>query len=130
MVITNGKMVLYGINDINNKLESIIKSFHLKEQHFEIKLILSEAITNAFIHGNKKDASKPIRVKWEINSDFLCISVRDSGKKLGNVEINKNIGEDVLRENGRGLYIISSYADEVRFEEDSIIMKVYCKRTS
>ena len=56
----------YGIKNINEKLEEIIDSLSLCSKVFELKLIMCEAITNAFIHGNKKDSSKPIDVGWKL----------------------------------------------------------------
>lgn len=125
MVITNGKMVLYGIDNINEKLDKIIEFLNLKKQNFELKLILSEAITNAFIHGNNSNKSKPILVRWEMNDKFVNITVKDSGKKLGDLVINNDLEEGILSESGRGLNIISLYADEVKFGENSISMKKY-----
>lgn len=125
MFITDGKMILYGIDNINEKLDKIVESLNLQKQNFELKLIMSEAITNAFIHGNNSNKSKPIVVKWELNDKFVNITVKDSGKKLGDLVINKNVEEDILAESGRGLNIISLYADEVKFADSSIIMKKY-----
>ena len=85
----------------------------------------SEAITNAFIHGNNSNKSKPIFVKWELDDEFVNITVKDSGKKLGDLVINKDIEEDILSESGRGLNIISLYADEVKLGESGIVMKKY-----
>ena len=125
MFITNGEMVLYGIDNINEKLDKIVESLNLQKQNFELKLIMSEAITNAFIHGNNSNKSKPIFVKWELNDEFVNITVKDSGKKLGDLVINKDVEEDILSESGRGLNIISLYADEVKFGENGIVMKKY-----
>lgn len=125
MFITNGEMILYGIDNINEKLDKIIESLNLQKQDFELKLIMSEAITNAFIHGNNSNRSKPIVVKWELNEKFVNITVKDMGKKIGNLVINKDVEEDILSESGRGLNIISLYADEVKFSDSSIIIKKY-----
>lgn len=125
LVITNGEMILYGIDNINEKLDEIIETLDLQKQCFELKLIMLEAITNAFIHGNNSDSSKAIVVKWELNDRFINIIVKDMGKKLEDLVINKDLGEEVLSESGRGLNIISLYADEVRFEGSSIIIKKY-----
>ncbi len=125
MFITNGEMVLYGIDNINEKLDKIVESLNLQKQNFELKLIMSEAITNAFIHGNNSNKSKPIFVKWELDDEFVNITVKDSGKKLGDLVINKDVEEDILSESGRGLNIISLYADEVKFGESGIVMKKY-----
>ena len=125
MFITNGEMVLYGIDNITEILDKIVESLNLQKQNFELELIMLEAITNAFIHGNNSNKSKPIFVKWELDDEFVNITVKDSGKKLGDLVINKDIEEDILSESGRGLNIISLYADEVKLGESGIVMKKY-----
>jgi len=121
---SKGKMVFYGIDNINNKMDNIIESFNLKNQHFEIKLIISEALNNAFIHGNKSDKNKPIYVEWHIDKSNLTLTVTDCGVGIEGLEINKEINNsNIFDENGRGLYIINCYTDEVSFKGNSIIMK-------
>ena len=121
---TNGKVVFYGIEDINNKIDKIIENLNLNNQHFEIKLIISEALNNAFIHGNKSDKNKPIDVKWNIYENNLTLTVTDCGTGIEGLEIKKAINNsNVLDENGRGLYIISCYTDDMEFKGNSIIMK-------
>lgn len=61
-----GKVLLYGIDRISEKLDIIIQSLNLEKQCFEIKLIVTEAVNNAFIHGNKKDKSKPICIEGNL----------------------------------------------------------------
>lgn len=116
-----GKKVFYGIENINQKLDSIINALDLQKYIFEVKLIISEAVMNAYIHGNGGDDSKPIHVEWNIKDDILCVQVKDSG--IGKKQkIIKN-HEDLLSESGRGLFIISAYTDEFYFKENSIVMK-------
>ena len=55
---TTNEVILYGIDNISEKLDGIIHSLNLEKQCFEIKLIMSEAIANAFIHGNNQDKDK------------------------------------------------------------------------
>lgn len=119
-----GKVVFYGTDNINNKMDNIIESFNLKNQHFEIKLIISEALNNAFIHGNKSDKNKPIYVEWHIDESNLTLTVTDCGAGIEGLEINKEVNNsNIFDENGRGLYIINCYTDEVSFKGNSIIMK-------
>ncbi|MBE6062951.1 MAG: ATP-binding protein [Clostridium butyricum] len=119
-----GEKILYGIINMNKNLDDIIASMELKDKVFEVKLILSEAITNAFIHGNSRDSSKPITVTWEMYKNNLCIRVKDCGEKKDKLILNSKKDEiDMLSENGRGLFIISEYSDEVKFEDNTIIMK-------
>ena len=126
MLVTEGKALFYGVDNISEKLDSIIKTLNLEEQHFEIKLIIVEAINNAFIHGNKSDKNKPISVQWELKEKLLSVAVTDCGAGIEDLKKQKEINQDnILEECGRGLYIISCYTDEMKFEGSSIIMKKY-----
>jgi len=126
MSCTKGEMVFYGIEDSSEKLDSIINILNLKNQYFEIKLIMTEAVNNAFIHGNNGDKNKSISVEWEVEENLLRICVTDCGCGFKDIDCCKEINEsNILDECGRGLYIISNYVDEVNFNGSSIIMKKY-----
>ena len=126
MSSTQGKVSFYGVDNISEKLDVIIKPLNLKKQYFEIKLIIVEAINNAFIDGNNSDTNKSISLQWEFKENLFIVSVTDCGDGVKNLNNNKEINEDnILEECGRGLYIISSYADEMKFEGNSIIIKKY-----
>jgi serine/threonine-protein kinase RsbW len=123
---TENEIIFYGLDNINNKLDELIEILNLKSQCFEIKLIVSEALNNSFVHGNKSDKSKPIHMKWELDEKKLILTVTDCGSGIENLESHKEISEDnILEESGRGLYIIGCYTDEVEFKDNSIIMKKY-----
>lgn len=123
MFTKTDQITFYGIDDLSEKLDEIIKSLNLEHEYFDIKLIMSEAITNAFIHGNKKDKSKPIIVKWKLEHDFINISVKDSGEKNSDLNFDEQLDEnDILSESGRGLFIISAYSDEVEYKEGCLLI--------
>lgn len=122
----NGELVLYGLDSINSKLDNIIETLNLKDQHFEIKLVMSEAVNNAFVHGNKSDKNKPIHVKWGMEENNFILTVTDCGTGIKDLEIIRGIDEkNVLDESGRGLFLINCYADEVKCVDNSIIVKKY-----
>ena len=124
MSIIEGKVSFYGVDNISEKLDIIIQSLKLKKYYFEIKLIIIEAVNNAFIHGNNSDKNKPISLQWELKENFLIVSVTDCGYGIKSLINYNEINEDnILEECGRGLYIISSYTDEMEFKDNSIIMK-------
>jgi len=126
MLITKGNIVLYGIDDISEKLDRIIKTLNLEKQYFEIKLIMSEAINNAFVHGNKSDKNKPISIGWNLADDLLKLDITDCGCGFKDLKFCKEINEEnIFGESGRGLYIIGCYTDEINLEGSTIIMKKY-----
>lgn len=121
---TKSGMVFYGLDNINSKLDMIIEKLNLENDIFEIKLIMSEALTNAFFHGNGSDKNKPIHVELEKDEKELTIIVTDCGAGIKELEEHKKNKEDnILEESGRGLFIISCYADGVTIKGNSIIMK-------
>lgn len=122
----NGELVLYGLDSINNELDNIIETLNLKDQHFEIKLVMSEAVNNAFVHGNKSDKNKPIHIKWGMEENNFILTVTDCGTGIKDLEVISEIDEkNVLDESGRGLFLINCYADEVKCIDNSIIVKKY-----
>lgn len=122
-------MIFYGLDSANDKLDKIIKALNLKSQCFEIKLIISEAINNSFVHGNKSDKNKPIYVEWSLDDEKLTLTVTDCGNGIENLEgYRKPSEENILEESGRGLFIIACYSDEVEYKGNSIIMKKCIKQ--
>ncbi|HBV96891.1 MAG: ATPase [Peptococcaceae bacterium BICA1-7] len=51
----------------------------------EIKVAVSEAVTNAIVHGYGTDAGKIIEMAAEIAGDVLTITVEDMGRGIDNL---------------------------------------------
>lgn len=52
----------------------------------EIKTIVSEAVTNAIVHGYKEDDSKLVTLIIVLDNKLLSITVKDDGVGIENVE--------------------------------------------
>ncbi|MBU1318755.1 MAG: ATP-binding protein [candidate division Zixibacteria bacterium] len=75
---------------------------------------ISEGFTNAYLHGNQKEADKQIVLSYDIGDEFLTVTIEDEGvlpftRKLE--EVTRPVDDD--SESGRGLAIIERYIDEV-----------------
>ena len=126
MALGEGNLILYGICGIEDTLESIVSNLNIMQLQFEIKLIMMEAITNAFIHGNNSDIQKPIGLQYELNNNELTIKVTDCGEGVEKILIPDEIkAEDILNETGKGLFLINYYSDEVELKGNSVIIKKY-----
>lgn len=77
---------------------------------------VSEAFTNALLHGNDLNPKKQVKIRIEINKTEITADIIDQGRD-GLDKIGKKRPSSALDEGGRGLDIISHYADEVRIEE-------------
>ena len=79
-------------------------------------LAVSEAFTNALVHGNKRNPCKSIKLSIDINNEALAADITDEGRN-GLDKIKRRCPPDVLSESGRGVDLIQHYASEVGFTE-------------
>lgn len=92
------------INPINPSLEEI----------GEYKTIISEAVSNAIIHGYQFDASKDVYIKATIFEDEVEIIIRDYGIGIKNLEEARTphfTTRPDLERAGMGLTIIDTLSD-------------------
>ncbi len=79
-------------------------------------LAVSEAFTNALVHGNGRRSDKTIVLKLQINGDALVADIIDQGQ--GGLErIKRRQPPSMLSENGRGVDLMEYYASELKFAE-------------
>lgn len=115
---------LYGIDGYNNIIENIIQKLNAYDYYFDIKLILTEALLNAFEHGNKSDKSKPINLFYNFDGKYLNFKITSSEKNLPKINIPESVSnEDLLKDHGRGLYLINSLSDKVEFKDNSLLIQ-------
>jgi len=85
---------------------------------FEIELALQEALANAIRHGCQGDRTKTVQccVTYDVGS--VLIVVRDPGPGFDVTSVADPLeGANVLRGNGRGIFLIKRLMDEVRFAD-------------
>jgi serine/threonine-protein kinase RsbW len=84
-------------------------------------LAVSEALSNAMVHGNKLDPNKDVIVSVKITDDKLTISIKDEGKGFDPSKVpDPTKPENILKDSGRGIHIMRSFIDEVLFDFSSI----------
>lgn len=89
-----------------------------REDIFAIHLSLEEAFVNAVKHGNNADASRHITVDYSIASDRLEVSVSDEGSGFDHENLpDPRDKENLYKSSGRGILLMRSYMDKVRFNE-------------
>lgn len=77
-----------------------------------------EALTNAVIHGNRSDETKKILITYLDCVDKFEVKIIDEGKGFDIESIpDPRLPENVIKPNGRGLYLIKNSVDELCFGE-------------
>jgi serine/threonine-protein kinase RsbW len=85
---------------------------------FRLRVVLSEALTNAIVRGNAEDRTKWVDVRAELVPESIRLSVTDEGPGFDPDAVPEPLAPEQLDEaNGRGLYLIRKLVDTVQFNE-------------
>ncbi len=86
-------------------------------QFFNLVVAMSEAVTNAIIHGNKSDPTRLVRYSVECLADAIRCVVEDEGEGFDPDAVADPLSADnVLREGGRGMFLIRALMQDLRIE--------------
>ena len=87
------------------------------EDLYELRLIFSELMCNAVIHGNRQDMSKKVNVSVEVTTGHISACVTDEGAGFDYVSFLRRAAkcDDLTVEHGRGIYLVYTLADSLSF---------------
>jgi len=81
----------------------------------DIAICVTEIVINGIIHGNQSNPDKKVRVSLEKEDSQVKVVIRDEGKGFNPEDIESPIAEEnLLKEVGRGIFIVKSLMDEVK----------------
>jgi len=85
----------------------------------EIKTVVSEAVTNAIIHGYEEKKDEFIKIYCSIYNDQVEIVVKDEGVGIENIDEAKEplyTSKPELERSGMGFTIMESFMDSMQVE--------------
>lgn len=83
---------------------------------YNLLVAVTEAVNNAIIHGNKTNPNKQVTLSVAKNSDDIIISVLDEGPGFNPDSVrDPRDPENLLRDGGRGVFLIQSLAKSVEY---------------
>lgn len=77
----------------------------------------TEAVNNAIVHGNKSDPGKKVSIICFVGKRMLTIKVKDEGQGF-DLEglLDPRDEENLLKESGRGVFLMRTLMDDVKFK--------------
>jgi anti-sigma regulatory factor (Ser/Thr protein kinase) len=98
---------------------SSMDAFGYPDDHIrKMKVVLSELLVNAILHGNKRDFSKTVTIGHIVDKKAAIISILDEGNGFDPAKVpDPTLPENLARDCGRGLYIAYHYVDQISFSE-------------
>lgn len=89
------------------------------EQLDEIKTVVSEAVTNAIIHGYNGSEDGLVTVEADIEGDMLSLSISDIGAGIEDLELARQplfTSRPELERSGMGFTIMENFMDAFEVE--------------
>ena len=96
-----------------------------------VPVALTEALSNAILRGNHENGAKYVRVRAKVDHHTLVMEVSDEGEgfDLEGCTIDPTEGENLLREDGRGLFLMRRLMDSVeRFSDGGNVVRLTLRR--
>lgn len=123
-VKTQKEYTLYGLEPLEDITMDVLDYLDDTIDFFDLQLILSESISNAFFHGNQGDKTKPIHLKVIIEKPIITFKIKDAGASVQEFNIHEEIEDgDILRECGRGLFLLKCFTDHMDYIHNTLILK-------
>lgn len=85
---------------------------------FAIRLALDEALNNAISHGNDRDPTKKVTIRYHIEAEEVRIAVTDEGPGFDPTDVpDPTLDEFLERPHGRGIMLMRAYMTDVHFAD-------------
>lgn len=118
----NYKLILASKPEAVEEIEKLaadaatIAGFNQEEQD-SLAIAVTEMANNAVIHGNKRDSNKKVHVTVDVVDTEVRMTIRDEGKGFNPDTLSNPLDpENLLRESGRGVFIVRSLMDELLYD--------------
>ncbi|MEM8963806.1 MAG: ATP-binding protein [Acidobacteriota bacterium] len=81
-----------------------------------VGIAIREAVANAIKHGNRQDPQKAVDVELAVVADHAVIRIEDRGEGFDPKAVaNPLAPENLLKPNGRGIFYMKSFMDEIAY---------------
>lgn len=80
-------------------------------------LVVSEAFTNALVHGNNSDPERLVKLKVWVNELEIIADISDEGTGGLDCLARRSKSGELLAESGRGISFMERYADRMEYRQ-------------
>lgn len=108
------------INIVEQLIDKIRDQNNIAENDYANMLVaITEAVTNAILHGNSSDPQKKVKIKCELKPEGLVVfTVSDEGNGFNYYNLpDPTAPENLEKACGRGIFLMKHLADQVIFSE-------------
>lgn len=102
-----------------------------RQTTLNVPVALTEALSNAILRGNAEEPSRHVQVRADVDHHRLVVEVVDEGTgfDLSGCMEDPTLPENIVREDGRGLYLMARLMDSVeRFSNHGNVVRMTLRR--
>ena len=98
-------------------IESTLEQIGVDSDHSHwLVMSVREAVINAVVHGNRRDADKRVVVKVDLDGSDFVVRIRDEGEGFDPDSLpDPTAAENLLRPSGRGIFMMRQFADSIEY---------------
>lgn len=98
----------------------------VEDAYGNVLIAVTEAVNNAIEHGNAMNKDLLVSVFVGDDDSSFCFNVMDEGKGFDYTNLpDPTSPENILKENGRGIFLMKNLADEVLFDAPGNSVNMY-----
>ncbi len=114
---------------VESFIRMLFEKYGLPEKIFyNVLVCVNEAVVNSIMHGNKYDENKKVKIQTFTTENHLFFRIADEGEGFNYRELpDPTTEENLLKESGRGLYIIKNISEDIVFSEKGNIIEFKIK---
>jgi serine/threonine-protein kinase RsbW len=114
------------VAEVEPFVRQVFREYNLDESNFgNILIALTEAVSNAIIHGNHALANKKVIVSTVAYPKKISFTVEDEGQGFNPHNLpDPTAPENLLTLGGRGVFLMQQLADKITFFECGRIVQM------
>jgi serine/threonine-protein kinase RsbW len=119
--------VFEAVGQVEMLVDKVCNALGVNEDYYgNVLIAVTEAVNNAIEHGNKFSKETEVNVLVGNNLSEFCFNVKDQGLGFDFFNLSDPTApENILKENGRGIFLMKNLADEVVFEDSGSSVSIY-----
>ncbi|NBV13166.1 MAG: ATP-binding protein [Sphingobacteriia bacterium] len=119
--------IVEGMPIVEAAIDKIRHDLNIREEVFgNVLIAVTEAVNNAYYHGNKGDSNKTVKVSFiKLGQYRLAVVVCDQGEGFDPDNLDDPTEpENIEKEGGRGVFLMRNLCDKLSFSEGGKVVEL------
>jgi len=114
------KSDISNISEVEKLIDIVCEDLKLNEDNYgNILIAVTEAVTNAIIHGNQNNPIKRVTISVDAVTKEVVFTIIDEGGGFDFTNLPDPIApENIEKPNGRGIFLMKNLSDKVEFFDE------------